>query len=87
MLSPASIPSEPASHRAVGRLRVRHINKITDVGPANAQLRSQGLHNFVVVPMSPACRDHFGMSYLATNAHPAPTVGLTRHRLPGFVWS
>ncbi|MDE3132934.1 MAG: hypothetical protein KGL15_02590 [Acidobacteriota bacterium] len=67
--------------RADGSVYVT-INKVTGVGPANAQLRRQGIHNFVVVAMSPACRARFGMSYLATTARPAPSIGLTSHRLP-----
>lgn len=77
----AAPPSLAVTVRSDGSVFVT-INKITGVGPANAQLHSQGIRNVVVVAMSPACRVHFGMSYLATTARPAPTIGLTRHRPP-----
>lgn len=77
----AAAPSFAVTVRPDGSVLVT-VNKITGIAPANAQLRSQGIRNVVVVAMSPSCRSHFGMSYLATNAHPAPTVGLTRHRPP-----
>lgn len=79
-----AVPSIAVAVESSGAVYVT-INKVTGVGPANAELRSQGMRSVVVVPMSPSCPDHVGMSYMATDKHPAPTIGLTRHRLPAGV--